>query len=60
MDTELEPLPIRMGGLMRCCTGTYEEQAPPASESKDGDVLPCRYCKSSMILRNGAWEWNRV
>jgi len=23
-------------------------------------VLPCRYCSSSMIFKDGAWEWNKA
>lgn len=49
--------PIRPGGLMRCCTGTYVETTDP---TKVGDVLPCKYCSSSMVVaRDGVWEWNQ-
>ena len=52
------PLPIRPGGLMRCCTGTYAEIAPPARMTSEGDMLACSYCAHSMIVKDGAWEWN--
>lgn len=48
-------LPIRPGGLMRCCTGTWAEYTGPEDE---GTVLPCQWCSSSMIVRGDAWEWN--
>jgi hypothetical protein len=48
-------LSIRIGGLMRCCVGTWQEYDGPEDE---GTVLPCLYCSSSMIVREGAWEWN--
>lgn len=51
-----ERLPVRIGGLMRCCTGTLAEYGGPEDE---GTVLPCKWCSSSMIVRDGAWEWNR-
>lgn len=51
--------PIRTGGLMRCCVATYEEIAPPAGMAKDGDTLRCNWCSSRMVLRDGAWEWDR-
>jgi hypothetical protein len=52
-------LPIHMGGLFRCCLVTWDESAPPASQTREGDVLPCSYCSASMIVRGGVWRWNR-
>jgi hypothetical protein len=52
------PLPIHMGGLMRCCIATWEEIAPPAEQTTEGDTLACSYCSSSMVARDGAWRWN--
>jgi len=55
----------RVGGLMRCCTLTlamaYDPGEPAVDEVQavEGAVLPCRYCSSSMIFREGAWEWNK-
>ncbi len=48
-------LPLRIGGVMRCCLETLETTAV---EEKEGDILPCKYCKSSLRVRDGAWEWN--
>jgi hypothetical protein len=51
-------LPIRIGGLMRCCIQSYENAAPTAENTAEGDVLACAWCSSSMVVRDGAWEWN--
>jgi hypothetical protein len=47
--------PVRIGGLMRCCTETLRVDAGWA---KEGQVINCLYCPSAMRLRDGAWEWN--
>jgi len=47
---------MRIGGLYRCCTGTIDLDKGPDEE---GRVLPCLYCSSSVIFRDGAWEWYR-
>ena len=49
-------LPVRTGGLMRCCAGTLEEYEGPEEE---GTVARCKWCSSSMVVRDGAWQWNR-
>ncbi|MDP3794197.1 MAG: hypothetical protein Q8R07_05640 [Candidatus Uhrbacteria bacterium] len=49
-------LPLRQGGVMRCCVQTLDNAL--FYHEKEGDVLPCRYCSSSLIVRDGAWEWN--
>lgn len=47
------------GGLMRCCLATLEERmATCAPDPVEGEVLPCKYCSSSMIFGGGAWRWN--
>lgn len=47
---------------MRCCTTTYTEQAPLAHESQVGDVLPCQWCSSQMVVADGPngprWQWD--
>lgn len=55
--TEAHPrkLPLRIGGVMRCCVETLN--TTPVIES-EGDVLPCRYCSSRLRVRDGAWEWD--
>lgn len=56
------PVPdkVHAGGLMRCCLQTLEEYYPdgPAVKAAEGEVLPCKYCDSSVIFRAGYWEWN--
>lgn len=47
--------PIRIGGLMRCCTQTIRERDKPGTE---GEKQPCRWCSSGARFRDGAWEWN--
>ena len=49
-------LPLRIGGVMRCCIETLN--TTPLESEAEGTVLPCRWCKSSLRVRNGAWEWN--
>jgi hypothetical protein len=57
---------VRIGGLMRCCTGTIGEyyQDDPAKRAAEGEKLKCRYSDSpdhgNMIFRDGAWEWDRL
>lgn len=53
------PAGIRPGGVMRCCISTHETEAPPAAETREGAVLSCLFCSSSLIVRDGQWEWNR-
>ena len=48
-------LPLRIGGVMRCCLVTLNESLVTEHE---GDLLPCRYCKSRLRVRDGAWEWD--
>jgi hypothetical protein len=48
-------LPLRIGGVMRCCVETLN--TTPVVEN-EGDVLPCRYCSSRLRVRDEAWEWD--
>lgn len=55
---------VRQGGLMRCCLLTLAEymapiQAEIVQQPQEGNLLPCRYCNSSMIFTEDAWEWNK-
>ncbi len=50
-------LPLRIGGVFRCCIETLD--TTPVLEN-EGAILPCKYCKSSLRVRDGAWEWNDV
>ncbi len=48
------------GGMMRCCTATLSEVRADATDTpKDGDVIGCKWCKSSMIWRGDGWRWNQ-
>jgi hypothetical protein len=49
---------ISIGGLMRCCIGTLDE-SDLDREVHSGDVVHCKWCKSSMILEEGLWRWYR-
>lgn len=50
---------LRQGGVMRCCVATLWlrmlEERPP----EEGEKLPCKWCSSGLIYRDGAWEWDR-
>jgi hypothetical protein len=54
---ELHPrqLPIRIGGMMRCCIHTLDNSIVREAE---GDTLRCHHCKSRLRVREGAWEWD--
>ena len=52
-------LPLRIGGVMRCCVQVLNEHGPSASNSAEGDTLTCPYCGGGLIVRDGAWEWWR-
>jgi len=54
-----KPLPLLVGGVMRCCINTYEGIAPPAEHTAEGDTLPCSYCDSRLIVHAGMWGWDR-
>lgn len=47
---------LRIGGVMRCCAETLNTTQV---REVAGEVLKCKYCSSSLIFRDGAWEWNR-
>ena len=50
---------LRIGGVMRCCSETLLIIPDNELVEKEGTILPCKYCSSSLIFRDGAWEWNR-
>lgn len=54
-----QPLPLLIGGVMRCCIDTYENTAPSAQHTQEGDTLPCAYCTSRLIVSGGYWGWDR-
>lgn len=58
-DDVAQPLPLLIGGVLRCCIQTYERTAPAAADTNDGDVLPCAHCNSRLIVQAGYWGWDR-
>jgi hypothetical protein len=52
----LRELPLRIGGVMRCCIETLDTALVTEVE---GEILSCKYCDSSLRIRDGAWEWNQ-
>jgi hypothetical protein len=48
-------LPLRIGGVMRCCILTLSQYDGPEDE---GTILACRYCHDRLRVRDGAWEWD--
>jgi hypothetical protein len=59
-ESPAKPDGVKIGGLMRCCLETLEGHYPdgPAAKAAEGEVLPCKYCRSSMIFSEGYWQWN--
>ncbi len=57
MEAGPRKLPVRIGGLFRCCLETLD--TTPVIE-EEGTILQCKYCKGSLRIREGAWEWNDV
>lgn len=49
-------LPLRIGGVMRCCIQTLNDT--PLRSENEGEILKCVYCSNSLRVRAGAWEWN--
>lgn len=48
--------PLDTGGVMRCCIDTWSNYSGPEG---DGTVMQCPGCRHSLIVRAGAWRWNR-
>lgn len=54
---------VKQGGLMRCCLASLDDHVVERDEDqhfKEGEILPCKWCKSSMIFTDGAWQWNHL
>jgi hypothetical protein len=53
---------VRIGGLMRCCMATISEYCadPSSPAGKEGDTLPCKWCRTVMRHDGLAWEWHAV
>jgi hypothetical protein len=54
-DLHPRELPLRIGGVMRCCIHTLDNSLVREAE---GDTLRCHHCKSRLRVREGAWEWD--
>lgn len=50
---------IRPGGVMRCCIDTWLKRSHNGEPPREGEKLPCEYCSSGLVYREGAWEWDR-
>lgn len=57
---------VNEGGLMRCCLESLDvymvsrREAGKNSDGDDGDIVDCRHCESSSMIRvDGAWKWNK-
>ena len=48
---------IRIGGLMRCCIQSLDQEAP--LDPQEGETFHCLYCSDEygMRFRDDAWEW---
>jgi len=51
----------RIGGLMRCCLGSLDEQMVQRQEAgegppQEGDKLTTTCCEQVLLHRDGAWE----
>jgi hypothetical protein len=57
--TEREPVQVRIGGLLRCCTATLGELWEAGElKTEEGTSVTCKYCKRpTMVYRDGAYEW---
>jgi hypothetical protein len=45
-----------IGGVMRCCMTTLDTTLVMEEE---GEILPCKFCSSALIFRDGIWQWFR-
>lgn len=60
VESKTAPRRLRIGGVMRCCEETLRRHQATGEPEEPGQVLPCLYCRSSLIVGvQGAWEWNR-
>ena len=56
-EAKVKDYKIAMGGLMRCCVATLDERCDePVPE---GGAIPCRWCSSRVVLKDGVWQWDR-
>ena len=51
-------VPIKQGGLYRCCLETLNEDSLSRTElPKEGETLKCKWSEQWMRYRDGYWEW---
>ena len=50
-------VPIRTGGLFRCCIQSAEKAGYPTNH--EITIISCEHCGDTIRWRDGAWEWNR-
>lgn len=55
MNEEGATLPIKQGGMFRCCIQHLCETKPESEE--DGATTRCPYCSATLRVVDGAWEW---
>lgn len=49
--------PLHTGGVLRCCILSLDQHEQAGGASDEGTVLPCRYCKSALHVKDGVWRW---
>ena len=58
------PETISIGGLMRCCTGTWNQEmiVQALRDWQDGETIQCQYAKDDpthrMVRVEGVWRWD--
>jgi len=57
IKSEITKPRLFIGGLMRCCTETWDEKVENVPQ-EEGQIIPCNWCESSMIFKDGTWRWN--
>lgn len=50
------PVPIRIGGLFRCCIKDIQENC---TKTQEGSVHMYQYCGCHMKIVGGVWKWDQ-
>ena len=52
---------LHVGGLMRCCTDSWDREVGTARRWQDGDVITCHHTDDDishrMVREDGIWSW---
>lgn len=56
MEKSKRKAPINIGGLLRCCIESLEED----ERTEGGAVHVCKYCRTAIKIVDGAWSWVRA